>query len=112
MRKKTSEYLNRVRFEQLPDIIKKVILFGSEVYGKPNVFSDIDVAVISEVRLTLEQKAVIDQIFLDALPPSEIQYVYINYPLPEKFIGLDVRKNILERGVVLYDREKLQGYSN
>lgn len=84
---------------------KKVILFGSYAYGKPNIDSDVDMLIIAESterpaqRATRAYRAVHGKTFpMDIIvrTPEELAY---RLALGDSFI-----KEIVERGKVLYAR--------
>lgn len=110
MRQSTIEFINRFIEKKMPPEVESIRVFGSEVYGTPTCFSDIDLAIVSSVPLSLEQKAEIDSLAIEASPLCEVQFVFVVLPLPEIYQGMDVRKNIFEKGIVIYDRKKLHGY--
>ena len=104
MRQITAEFIQRFVANKFPREVESIRVFGSEVYGTPTCYSDIDLAIISKTPLTLEQKVEIDYIASDSAPPCEVQFVFVVLPLPKEFKGLDVRKNIFEKGLVIYER--------
>ena len=111
MRIFTKNFIDILNIAEFPDFVEKIILFGSEVYGQPTVFSDIDLAIITKIRPTLENKVFLDDYIQSFEPPCECNLTWVNNIKDIKFTkALDVRKNILTKGVVIYDRENIYGY--
>ena len=101
MRECTRLFLDRFLSSDFPPEIKQIILFGSEAYGQPNVLSDIDLAFVSDEKThVLRCKA--DELIDSAFPPCDYNIVFVN-PTDE-YDKFDVRKDIFEKGVLLYER--------
>ncbi|MCL2016447.1 MAG: nucleotidyltransferase domain-containing protein [Defluviitaleaceae bacterium] len=98
MRTKTFEYFNRLRNvrDDFPPFVSNVIFFGSEVYGSPTLYSDIDIAVEVSDNLSRQRKDAVYDIFDLHEPPYDYHLVWIEKGEYRK--GFDVRKDIYEKG--------------
>ncbi|MCL1996964.1 MAG: nucleotidyltransferase domain-containing protein [Defluviitaleaceae bacterium] len=102
MRYVTRKFFDSFLRNIFPLEIKKIILFGSEAYGSPKVHSDIDIAVVIEGSYTKELFNLIDSLIEEAHPPCKYDLVFVN---ESGFLNnLDIRKDIFEKGKILYER--------
>lgn len=106
-RKIILEIVKKIQENYKPD---KVILFGSYAYGTPERDSDIDLLIIKNTQdRPLERRVTVRRIVSDparlipfepiVLTPSEIQK---RLNIGDQFI-----KEILEKGEVLYEAERI-----
>lgn len=86
---------------------EKVILFGSYAYGTPNPHSDVDLLVIMKTRSSLKNRSwAVSRLLIPRPFPVDI---LVKTPKEvEKALedGDFFIKEIMERGKVLYDRNK------
>ena len=101
MRKSTELFISRLKEKHFPDNVSNIYLFGSEVYGIPNIFSDIDIAIVSDISLNMFERFEVEEIIESCDPPYECQYVYIIPGLSN--LKLDVRNQVFEQGVIIYE---------
>jgi predicted nucleotidyltransferase len=83
----------------------QVVLFGSYVWGKPNIYSDIDLLVILDSSEPMVERMiqVADEAEVRFLPMDVL--VYTPAELEERLVAGDhFFKDIMSRGKVLYDR--------
>ena len=99
MRRASELFLHRVREQTLPNFVEELILFGSEVYGKPTIFSDIDIAVVCSAPPTIEERCSLDETLDSCDPPFAYQLVYVNRNAPTN--PYDVRNDIFKKGVTI-----------
>ena len=104
MKESIREYINKFNEISLPDYVYQLILFGSHAYGKPNLLSDIDVAVVSKRPLKIMERALVEEGIEEAEPPGELQLTFIVKEANTKPDGFDVKKDIFERGVLFYEK--------
>ena len=103
MRLSTEQFINRICEHQIPIYVKKLFLFGSEVYGCPNKNSDIDIAVISDSILTISQRCELDELIENSKPPYYCQLTYLdNTPY---IGGFNVKMDVYSKGVLIYERQ-------
>ena len=100
MRNKTCDFINRLKEMKYPPYVEKIIIYGSEVYGTPNIFSDIDIAAVLNNVPSRAQRIDIDEIIDEAEPPYEYQLIFISKQ--GKIKKWDVRKDVFEKGMVVY----------
>ena len=104
MRFHTRQFVDRLKRSSFPDNVSSVILFGSEAYGVPNLLSDMDIAVVADSPMRCEERAAIDEILENASPPSTIQLTFVVKCDESEFGRFDVRRDIFEKGVVIYEK--------
>jgi len=101
---KTQQILKNLNLATLPTYVNQLILFGSEAYGKPNLLSDIDIAVVTERPLTVWERAAVWAIVDDLETVREVQLTFV-VPVAQKPLErFDVRRDIFEKGLVLYEK--------
>jgi len=88
---------------------QKIILFGSYAYGKPSLDSDLDLFIIKKTTKERRERFVeIKRLIYD--PNREIvlsPLIYTPAEVKERLtLGDDFVKEILEKGEVLYAKEK------
>ncbi len=83
----------------------KVILFGSYVWGKPHVYSDVDLLVVMDSKASMVQR------MIDVADEAEVRFlpmhilVYTPAELRERLsLGDDFFSEILTKGKVLFER--------
>jgi len=99
-----SEIVERLKNEYKPI---KIILFGSYAYGKPGEDSDIDLLILKNTsRRRVDRFIEVKKIIYNPnrkIPVSPL--VYTPEELEERLrIGDDFVKEILQKGIVLYER--------
>ena len=103
MRASTREYIKKISKLEFPEEVKSVILFGSEVYGTPNMRSDIDLAIVLYTLPTIKLKCDVEE-FLEIIQcPYILQLTFVT-DIYEP-MNFDVREDIFKRGVVIYERK-------
>ena len=104
MRQQTLDFLCRLKSAYFPDYVVRLVVFGSEVNNTTGVGSDIDLGIISESSLNRAQRIAVDSIIMDYEPPFEYDLVFV---VPGEYRGnFDVRRDICEKGCVVYERGK------
>ncbi len=104
VKKMLSEIVEKLRNEYEP---LKIILFGSYAYGNPNDDSDIDLLILKNTdERRVDRFALVKRIIYNPsckIPVSPL--VYTPNELEERLkMGDDFIKEIIQRGVVLYER--------
>ena len=102
MRKQVKDYFTNLLSGNVPQVISKIILFGSEAYGTPRVKSDIDIAIVTDTFLRQSERVEVYEFFDSITPPKEVQIVFVANG--EYRRGFDVRRDILGKGVCVYER--------
>jgi predicted nucleotidyltransferase len=100
--------LNKLISDYAP---RQVFLFGSHVYGEPDQHSDLDLLIVKETAKTPFQRRVeVGRIVQDKSRRTPIQPLVITPEELEKRIqsGDPFLTEIVERGEVLYDVERVQ----
>ena len=86
---------------------EKIILFGSYAYGKPNPHSDVDLLIVLKTNASLKERSwMVSRLLLPRPFPVDI---LVKTPKEiEKALksGDFFLQEILERGKVLYERDK------
>ena len=110
MRQQTLDFLCRLKSADFPDYVAKLVVFGSEVNNTTRVGSDIDLGIVCDFPLSQCQRIEIDSIVMEHEPPFDYDLVFV---LPGEYRGnFDVRRDIHEKGCVVYERnEHLPGNS-
>ena len=80
----------------------RVILFGSHAYGKPHADSDVDLLVVMPTRSMIDM-AVRIRLALDVPFPMDLLVRTPEFLAKRLALGDWFVREILERGVVLYD---------
>ena len=90
------------------DYVKKVFIFGSCVDGELNEYSDIDFMVLINDDLNAFNAGVKIRIKLAGVSnvPLDLLVNNINKFYCETNIGHSLQREILEKGVLLYEREE------
>ena len=101
MRPRTFDFINRLHKVDFPNYVISVVLFGSEVYGTPNCFSDIDLGIVVPKNISLQERLLVEELLESLEPPFPLQCVYVSYT-DEKLPDKDVRRQIFEKGVKVY----------
>ena len=105
MRKQVRDYISDLISGNVPQVINKIILFGSEAYGTPRIKSDIDFAVVTESFLPQSDRMEVYEFFDSATSPKEVRIVFmVDGEFRE---GFDVRRDILGKGVCVYEKQHL-----
>ncbi|MEM2135245.1 MAG: nucleotidyltransferase domain-containing protein [Candidatus Jordarchaeaceae archaeon] len=99
------EIVEKLKSEYKP---LKIILFGSYAYGNPGEDSDIDLLILKDTgRRRVDRFVEVKRIIYDPnrrIPVSA--FVYTPEELEERLrMGEDFVKEIVEKGIVLYERE-------
>lgn len=110
MRQQTFDFISRLKAAPFPDYVSKVVVFGSEINNTTRISSDIDLGVVSHRSLSQAQRIEVDAIVSEAQPPFEYDLVFV---VPGKCRNnFDVRRDIFEKGYVIYEcNELLSGHS-
>jgi predicted nucleotidyltransferase len=90
---------------------RQVILFGSHAYGEPDQHSDLDLLIVKETAKTPFQRRVeVGRLVQDKSRRTPIQPLVITpQELEERIqIGDPFLTEIVEKGEVLYDAERIQ----
>ncbi len=90
---------------------RQVYLFGSHVYGEPDEHSDLDLLIVKETNQTPFQRRVeVRRIVQDRSRRTPIQPLVITPEELEERIrmGDPFLTEIMEKGEVLYDAERVQ----
>jgi predicted nucleotidyltransferase len=104
LRTKTKDFLNFVVNQKYDEEICYIILFGSEIKGKTNIKSDIDIAVISENPLDIKKRVALHELFDSYIEWIEYQLIYTTIENLKTTNELNVNFSI-NKGVVLYERK-------
>ena len=100
MRGETKKFIDRLAKQRFPEFVESVILFGSEVYGKPNLLSDIDIAIVSKSNIKIKQRVIIEEMIELLEPPYSCKIIFVSKQ--ENYSRNDVRKDIFEKGLNVY----------
>ena len=101
MRAATEKYINDLKKIEFPRYVKEIILFGSEAYGSPNLYSDIDIAVVYEGKYSIKLRGDVEELFEQVISPYDLQLVFVNKS--RERLNFDVRDCIFGRGIKIYE---------
>ena len=104
MRQQTLEFLCRLKSASFPVYVDKIVVFGSEVSNTTRVSSDIDLGVICDSPVNQARRIEVDAIVMAHEPPFDYDLVFA---VPGEYRGnFDVRRDIYEKGCVVYERHE------
>jgi len=105
LRDSTRKFLTQLSRGVFDERIRYIVLFGSEARGEANLFSDVDIAVVSDEPITQTQKLSI----LDAVDEDvEVEVDYRLVSTRTKDLDCDhfmnVNYHIKREGLVIYEK--------